>query len=147
MKKTRNTAFIVELLVMFIILLFVIVVITQVFVTARGKSLDAKHLTEAVNIAESVAETDLSASDTAAAIALFEGMEQVEEVREEADGYSLRIRAGGETKDCFEVAVERAEEAGTSGTYTNGTVTVFYEDGSEPVYVLTTGNYRSGGGQ
>ena len=36
MKRTRNIVFIVELLLLFVILLFVIVTVTRIFMTSRG---------------------------------------------------------------------------------------------------------------
>ena len=56
MKRTRNIAFIVELLILFVILLFVIVTITRTFMASRSQSLHAQQLTRAVSLAESIAE-------------------------------------------------------------------------------------------
>ena len=82
MKKERNIAFIVELLLLFMILLFVIVVITQTFMKSRSQSLYARHLTEAVTLAEEVAEVSASAEDLSEAADRLGAMEQVLEVRE-----------------------------------------------------------------
>lgn len=63
MKNRRDTAFTVELLGLFILLIAVITVISSVFVMSRAHSLQAKQLTEAVILAESAAETASAASD------------------------------------------------------------------------------------
>ena len=56
MGKKRNFAFIIEMFLLFVILLFVVVVITKTFVASRQQSLEARHLTESVCLAEEVAE-------------------------------------------------------------------------------------------
>ena len=63
MRSRRDTAFTVELLGLFILLIVVITVISSVFVMSRAHSLQAKQLTEAVILAESVAETASAAPD------------------------------------------------------------------------------------
>ena len=78
MKRTRNIAFIVELLLLFVILLFVIVVITKTFMASRNQSLHARYLTEAVCIAEEIAEVTEGSSDLAGAASLIRSLEEVQ---------------------------------------------------------------------
>lgn len=63
MKTERNTAFTVELLGLFILLIMVITVISSVFVMSRAHSLQARELTEAVILAENAAEVSSTAAD------------------------------------------------------------------------------------
>lgn len=75
MKNRRDTAFTVELLGLFILLIAVITVISSVFVMSRAHSLQAKQLTEAVILAESAAETASAASDNEKLLDAIAGMD------------------------------------------------------------------------
>ena len=75
MRNRRDTAFTVELLGLFILLIAVITVISSVFVMSRAHSLQAKQLTEAVILAESAAETASAASDNDKLIDAIAGMD------------------------------------------------------------------------
>ncbi len=77
--KKRNLAFTVELLGLFILLLLVITVITQVFVMSRSHSLQAKRLTEAVIIAESTAEISSAEKDIDRLAGIFTGLRETDE--------------------------------------------------------------------
>lgn len=63
MNRRKDTAFTVELLGLFILLIVVITVISSVFVMSRAHSLQARQLNEAVIIAESTAEAASAAPD------------------------------------------------------------------------------------
>ena len=75
MRSRRDTAFTVELLGLFILLIVVITVISSVFVMGRAHSLQAKQLTEAVIIAESAAETASAAPDNDKLLDAIAGMD------------------------------------------------------------------------
>ena len=141
MKKTRNLAFIVELLLLFVILLFVIVVITRTLMQSRSQSDRARHLTEAVCLAEEVAEVTAAAGDKAAAAELLGGLEQVQSVAESPDGIDLDMTFAGGVRDDYHIAVGWDEEPSAAGKYVKRTVLVFYGGAEEPVYRLEAGNY------
>ena len=170
MKKDRNIAFIVELLLLFIILLFVIVVITQTFMKSRSQSLYARHLTEAVTLAEEVAEVSAAAEDIGGASDLLAKMEQVLRVSSEAEDrifLEMEFSAGSGARDNYRVEIDWQEEpAGAdagSGTDTDSTaadagsaagvgsgaqyiskqIRVYFEDEDEPVYTLDSGIYNA----
>lgn len=154
MKKTRNIAFIVELLLLFVLLLFVIVVITKTFMASRSQSLYAKHLTEAVCLAEDVAEVRFAAADKAEALALLAAMEQTQSIEDDGQIIWLTMDfadAGGGT-DRYRIGMDWNEEPSAQGTYFEGEIRVYYQDiaaavseKAAPIYTLSTGDYRSGG--
>ena len=63
MNNKKSIAFTVELLGLFILLILVIVMITQVFVMSRARTIEARHLTQAVMMAQSTAEAASSEHD------------------------------------------------------------------------------------
>lgn len=95
MRNRRDTAFTVELLGLFILLIAVITVISSVFVMSRAHSLQAKQLTEAVILAESAAETASAASDNDKLLEAIAGMDNcdshaaVSNEGSEADGTTV----------------------------------------------------------
>ena len=144
MKKIHNTAFIVELLLLFILLLLVIVVITQTFMNARSRSLYAKHLTEAVCLAEEVAEVSMSAAGKEKAFSLFQELEQVKSAEMKDGQIELGMDFAGETLDSYQVILIMDEEDTEQGTYVSGEIRVFFGEAEEPLYTLTTGDYKAG---
>ena len=153
MNKTRNLSFIVELLLLFVILLFAIVVITKTFMTARAKSEYARHLTEAVCLAEDVAEVSMTAADRSQALAAFEKMEQTKSVSNSDAGVFLIemdfVSADGKT-DSYRVEVTWNDEASHGGSYAAETIEVYSpETGNTeqtgPLYTLNTGSWHAGG--
>ena len=140
--KKHNTAFVVEMLLLFVILLFVVVTVTRVFVASRKQSLDAKHLTEAVCLAENVAESAASAENTGEIADIFRGLDGVTAVEENADGIDLSMKLSADASDTYRAHFTADEEPGSAGTYVAGTIEIYYENETEPVYTLTTGTYR-----
>ncbi len=63
MKNRKDTAFTVELLGLFILLIMVITIASSVFVLSRSHSLEAGRLNEAVILAENTAEVSSAAPD------------------------------------------------------------------------------------
>lgn len=142
MKKARNIALIVELLLLFVILLFVITTITKTFMASRNQSLYARHLTEAVCLAQEVAEVAAAAEDRAGAVRLLESLEQTEEVRDEADGIGLDMTfSGDEGAERYHVQMDWNEE----DSFVQETIRVYFDGENDPLYTLDTGDYKSQG--
>ena len=145
MKRTRNIAFIVELLLLFVILLFLIVTITRTFMTSRSQSLYARHLTEAVTLAESMAEVTRGMPDQKSAVARLSEMEEVQEATA-VDDETLRIALvfTGENgrQDPFEAELSREEEKTDTGSFITENITLYYDGGTDPIYELETGWYQ-----
>ena len=95
MKKEKNIVFVVELLLLFLLLAVVIVVITGTFAATRSQSLRAGHITDAVILAESVAETASGAHDMDEAGALIGRMENVRNVMRVYDTVDAEDAAAG----------------------------------------------------
>ena len=140
--KKRNTAFVVEMLLLFVILLFVVVTVTRVFVASRRQSLAAKHLTEAVCLAENVAESAASAQNTGEYAEIFRTLDGVTDVEENADGITLTMKPDAGGGDTYRAHIRADEEDGSAGTYVGSTIELYYENETEPVYTLNTGTFR-----
>ena len=164
MKNRRDTAFTVELLGLFILLIMVITVISSVFVMSRAHSLQARQLTEAVILAENTAEIASAAPDNdtlhdmSSKLANCIGNTASSKETSEDNGAVILFAAsidkkdGGHGGDVFMVRVTRKYE---SDTYALDTIDVFeagdhsaedigQTDPSEftdPVYTLTAGTY------
>ena len=146
MKKTRNIAFVVELLLLFVLLLVVIVVITQTFMAARGRSLYAKHLTEVVCLAEDAAEVSMSAPDAETAADLLAELPQVTGAVRQDGQIELEMEfVSGTGTDPYRLILVWDESGTDAGRYASAEIRVFYGTDAEPLYTLTTGDYRAGG--
>lgn len=143
-KEKNSIAFTVELFMIFMILLCVIVVITQVFVKTRGESIRARELTEAVIAAESAAEVAESAGDDGEREELLRQMEGASDVKASGGAVSLCLTYGdkGETPRKYDVKVESSDKKTKAGTYTESTVTVSRAGSGEELYTLSTGRYE-----
>lgn len=141
-----------ELLILFMMLVFVTVVITQSLVVSRSRSLKARRLTEAVILAENTAEA-ASASDSPDELAsllgsLYEGSEVA---AEPSGGDSNEIRVSGcspdpETEDpgrLYDIAVIRTVDERSGGRLTEDVINIFEagDTAGEPVYTLTAAHY------
>lgn len=163
MNTRKSLAFIVELLGLFILLIMVTVIITRVFVMSRTHSLQARHLTESVILAESAAETASTSSDLKELAGRFGDMDNTEmvEVRgaDQGDQELVFARAfddkDAESGRYYTVCIRRTSEDNASGgVYVRDSIEVYPEqvlgqeasvddrDG-EPVYSLDTGHYFS----
>ena len=144
MKRTRNIAFIVELLLLFVILLFVIVTTTRVFMTSRSQSLHARHLTEAVILAESIAEVTKNTADREATQTAVGMMKEVQETPEwTGDMLAAELVFMGENgvQDAFRAELAWEEEKTPAGQFVTEQITL-YDSGEEaPIYSLETGWY------
>ena len=171
MNSRRDTAFTVELLGLFILLIMVITIVASVFVLSRSHSLEAGRLNEAVILAESAAEASSSAPDN-------EALEDRLYSMDNNAGHAVLTRGsnddtgswnaiyasikGDDAKaEQFVICVTRSypngspEERSDGGTYVEDTIEVYARDGSEPedigllepsslgepVYRLVTGTY------
>ena len=153
MKRERNIAFIVELLLLFVILLFVIVVITQTFMKSRGQSLYARHLTEAVTLAEEVAEVSASAADLTDAADRFDAMEQVQEISSlSGEGLDLVMDFAAENgvHDRYRVELDWLEEKAADGSagasagsrFVTKQIRVYFAEETVPIYTLDSGDFK-----
>ena len=147
--KKRDTALIVEMLLLFVLLLIVIVTVTRVFVTARGQSLTARRLTGAVCLAENIAEAAHSAPDAESVPEILHGLDGVRDLQETEDGILLTIRQTGAkaSTDVYRARLTLTEEPGEAGTLLSGTVEMYFGDDAEPLYTLETGSYRMAAGR
>ena len=147
MKEKRSIVFITELLVMFVILLVVISVITRLFILNRSRSLDARHLTEAVILAEDTAEVISAADDEDDAFELIKSMEVTEsaEIKDGAIECGMKFTGEDKKTDRYRVTVIINDDEKTRGSYRTGTILVYYGDGSEPIYTLDTGSFVKAG--
>ena len=142
MKKTRSIAFIVELLLLFVLLLFIITAVTKIFMQTRSQSLRARRLTEAVCVAEEVAEVTAAAGGKTQAAGMLDGLEQTSDVRELPEGIELDMLFDEKEGDLFHVTLQWTETAGGgAGRFADETILVFFGNSEEPIYRLETGNY------
>ena len=91
MNNKRSIAFTVELLGLFILLILVIVMITQVFVMSRTRTIEARRLNQAVMMAQSTAEAASSEHDLALLADKIKGMDNVQSAEANAAGDELSI--------------------------------------------------------
>ena len=143
-KEKNSIAFTVELFMIFLILLCVIVVITQVFVKTRGESIRARELTEAVIAAESAAEVAESAGDDSERKELLRQMDGASDVRASDGVITLSLSYGGKgvMPRKYDVTVESSEKKAKAGTYTESTITVSRAGSGKELYSLSTGRYE-----
>lgn len=153
MKTKRNIAFIVELFIMFVILLSVIVIITDLSMKTRQQSIDAGYLTEAVICAENAAEVTSGAKDAAAAEKKLGLMEEASGISRDGNSVTADVEftpeeaaAGGHE---YTVTIDVTTEKGSTGSYVTKKIKVYHKgdagkDGKE-IYVLDAGDFVKGG--
>lgn len=142
MKSKRNLAFIVELFLLFALMLLVTVVLTRAFVSSRMQSLYARHKTEAVIVAERVAEISMSADDLDGALKLISEMEEVSDLSEYEEGATFMSKISEDGKDSYLVKLKWEIESDRSGALNTQEISVYFGEGSEPIYVLESGSFR-----
>ena len=141
MKSNGGIRYIVELFIMLIIMIFVITILVTAFVKSGSLSTDAADLTEAVSLAESIAEISDTCADDAECMDRLKGTSLMS---------GLSIDGGvitGESGDDYSVELLRTEKEGDGGVLVLSEIKVSHKGGSEPVYTLDTGNYLKGAGQ
>lgn len=150
MNKKRSIAFTVELLGLFILLIMVIVMITQVFVMSRARTIEARRLTQAVMLAQSTAEAASSEKDLAQLADRMQGMDNVQSAEySDVDGsidivFDTDGNPGG--KD-FCVVLNRSLDEREGGSYASDSIEVYYcKPGQHEnrIYDLDAGRHFSG---
>lgn len=169
MNNRKNTAFTVELLGLFILLIMVITIVASVFVLSRSHSLEAGRLNEAVILAENAAEVSSTAPDNEALADRLKtidnnfGHSVVSRDSSESSGSWNAIYASlKDTKaDKYIICVTRSYPNGTpgersdGGTYAEDLIEVYAcgtadpegigllepSELGEPIYTLVTGTY------
>ena len=126
---------------MFVILLVVIVMITQTFVAARALSLNAKRLTEAVCLAEDIAEVSKGAKNIDEETELIEQMDQTRSATAEGGVIKAKMVFDGDSasEDEYRIKVVINSDALLYGTYVTEEISVYFGDDTDPIYVLNTG--------
>lgn len=128
MKTKRNTAFIVELIAMFLVLLLVISVITTVSMKTRQQSIDAGRLTKAVVCAENVAEVTGEASGAKSCAEKLGSMDEAKNVAVSGSKVTADISVGnaeGAGADEFTVTIDVKTEDGKNGKYVTKDIAVY----------------------
>jgi type II secretory pathway pseudopilin PulG len=145
MNNKRSIAFTVELLGLFILLILVIVMITQVFVMSRARTIEARHLTQAVMMAQSTAEAASSEHDLALLAEKIKDMDNVQSAEASDDSLSIVFDTDGNlTGKDFCIVLHRAEEERDSGVYTRDNIEVYYcvpGQTEGKIYDLSTGSH------
>ena len=129
MNNKRSIAFTVELLGLFILLILVIVMITQVFVMSRARTIEARHLTQAVMMARSTAEAASSEHDLSLLAEKIKDMDNVQSAEADASGGSVDIVFDTDGKPAgkdFCIVLHRTEEERNSGVYATDNIEVYY---------------------
>ncbi|MBQ6388344.1 MAG: hypothetical protein IJH90_01775 [Mogibacterium sp.] len=129
MNNRKSIAFTVELLGLFILLILVIVMITQVFVLSRSRTIEARRLTQAVMIAQSTAEAASSEQELSLLSERMQSMDNVQsaECSDAGDSLNIVFDTDGKPdgKDFCVVMHRTADEKGGS-TYVSDSIEVYY---------------------
>ena len=147
MNNKRSIAFTVELLGLFILLIMVIVMITQVFVMSRARTIEARHLTQAVMMAQSTAEAASSEHDLSLLAEKIKAMDNVQSAEANASAGSIDIVFDTDGKPAgkdFCAVLHRSEEKRDSGVYTTDNIEVYYCVPGQlegKIYDLSTGSH------
>ena len=147
MNNKRSIAFTVELLGLFILLIMVIVMITQVFVMSRARTIEARHLTQAVMMAQSTAEAASSEHDLSLLAEKIKAMDNVQSAEANASAGSIDIVFDTDGKPAgkdFCAVLHRSEEKRDSGVYTTDNIEVYYCVPGQlegKIYNLSTGSH------
>lgn len=150
MNNRKDTAFTVELLGLFILLIMVITIVASVFVLSRSHSLEAGSLNEAVILAESAAEVSSSAADNESLADRLKTMDNntgksaVSRESSEVSGSwnavyaSLKGEGAGAGAGQYIICVTRSYPNGTpeerpdGGTYAEDLIEVYVRGAADP---------------
>jgi hypothetical protein len=171
MNNRKDTAFTVELLGLFILLIMVITIVASVFVLSRSHSLEARSLNEAVILAESAAEVSSTAPDNEALADRLYTMDNntghsvISRDSSDSSGswnaIYASLKSASAKSDQYIICVTRSypngtpEERSDGGTYAEDTIVVYARNADdpedigllepsglgEPIYTLVTGTY------
>ena len=138
MKNDRHiTSFSIETLLLIAVFLAIILLLTQVFGLGRRESGEARLLTNAVTLAQNAAEVVSASADPQELAVLLD-----------EDGNSLVTADGVEARydvdmmpdpdGAFCVQIGWQPEQRQSGSLVKSAVIVYYDDRTEPIYMLDT---------
>ncbi|MBR3295630.1 MAG: hypothetical protein IKI62_05235 [Clostridia bacterium] len=139
-----NIRYLVELVITLLLILFVVVVLTKVFATAKLNSVYAKDLNEAVLIAENVAELGISSHDREE---FLDKISKVETVKDLSDGdeITFSMSLSPETaQDRYLVRATFEEESYPAGKICEMEVSIMDAESRQEIYCISTGKYRGG---
>ena len=139
MKRRNDLSFIVELFLLFIIMLMVITVLTGIFVSSRNQSVYARRKTEAVIVAERVAEIAAASEDLESAAEIISRMEGVSELEISGHQAGFLSSISGEDGDVFRVSLTWDGTSEGSAALNEIDISVCCEDETEPIYTLSAG--------
>lgn len=143
-KRGEITAFYVETLVMIVVMIGILLVLTRIFGIARGESVRAKHLSEAVTIAQNIEESlqmDTSEKLPEGTLPLRDIEEKREGTSEQYSGYYDWTDTDSTTARVYRVEITRQW---LSDTLAKDTIAVSAEDGGEAIYTLQARSYLRG---
>lgn len=142
MRGKHITAFYMEMLVLVAVFTGMIVILSQVFVTAKEQSAQARVLTDAVCLAENAAELAAVSGSWEGFLALLkENGAAWEENGRLCARYDNDMDP--DPKGPFRVDVQWIQQEGLGGAL----VQVYWQDGPQPVYQLETAVYRGEAGR
>ena len=150
MNNKKSIAFTVEMLGLFILLVLVIVMITQVFVMSRSGTIEARRLTQAVMIAQSTAEAASSEQDLSLLAGVMQGMDNVSSADYNDADESLNIifdTDGNPAGKDFCAVLHRSADRRGAGTYVSDKIEVYYCAPGQlegKLYDLDTGRHFTG---
>lgn len=147
MKRSAHiTAFYVETLLMIVVMAVILMVMTGVFGYSRANSVRAKHLTEAVTVAQNTAEALTFADDLEACTAYLpledSSLTTEADGSEVLTGYYKWVRAAApEEESVYRVEITRAMPVDSMCA---SSIAVYYDREEKPVYELETSRYLPG---
>ena len=147
-KQKHITAFYLETLLLIAVFAGVIMILTRVFAVCGQQSVQAKHYTAAVSLAENTAEL-FSASDSADNLfALLNENDnaqvkiaQTHTVISAAYDEQIQPQPNG----IYRMQFNWTPQVGDTGTMVSGEISVFYGEQEQPLYTLNTSVYLRGG--
>lgn len=142
-RRRHVTNFYMETLILVVVLVAVILVLTRVFAFSADLSSRAGRLTRAVHLAENAAEAVAASDNTDTLRMLLEENGNVQVRQEGADSilsawYDEDMQPVSDGKFCVEVSWELEDAA---GDFAESTVSVYWMEETEPLYVLETAVY------
>lgn len=146
-KRRHVTGFYLETLVLAVVLIAVILVLTRVFAFSAELSNQAGRLTRAVHLAENAAEA-VAASDGMDTLRMLLEEDGNAQVSQDGTAGLLQVWYDEEMRPVlggrFRVEVSWKPESAAAGSFVGSTVSVYWMEEAEPLYVLDTAVYTRG---
>ena len=140
MKKHQMTSFYLEALLLVVVFVAMILVLTEVFGTARVQSAAAQQLTRAVTLAANAAEAVSAAQSPEQAAALLDEGGNVRLVNGQIEaGY--RTDGSPCAEDAVLLVTVSFEPEAQNPALVTSRITVFTADGETPIYTLETAHF------